>query len=165
MTLGPAPLILLLASLQLPLAASHSPSDTSDVLLRAGTVGTSLGECEIWRPAEYSSADAEFLAGAAADLSQVLTDRLGPVHPHPFQLVFAADREQFAEWTGRSMPEWIQALAMESPPRLVISGFPGPLDDASRKELEEILLHELTHAYLHRARWPARQTSLPAWLH
>ena len=160
-----AGLVLLLACLPLAQAASPSRSDTSTALQRAGTVATLLGECEIWLPADYRATDAEFLASAVADLSLVLSDRLGPVHLQPFQLVITGDRGQFEEWTGRRLPEWIQALALESPPRLVISGFPGPLGDANRQALEEVLLHELTHAYLHRARWPAGQIPLPAWFH
>ncbi len=165
MTRRSAALVLQLACLPLAQAGSPSSSDSSAALQQAGTVRTPLGQCEIWLPADYSATDAEFLAGAVADLSLVLSDRLGPVHPQPFQLVITADRAQFDEWTGRRLPEWIQALALESPSRLVISNYPGPLGDAGRQEVEQVLLHELTHAYLHRARWPAGRTPLPAWFH
>ena len=146
------------------LAVTPAAADSTSVSIHAGSSQTVLGLCDIWLPPGYASADAEYVAGAVSDLSLVLTDRLGPTAERAFELVLVDNRGEFEYWTGRQSPEWIHALAMNNPPRLVllVSAIATP---AARKNLERTLLHELTHAYLHRLVSPSTRRNLPGWFH
>ncbi|MCH8327324.1 MAG: hypothetical protein IID15_02210 [Candidatus Marinimicrobia bacterium] len=146
------------------LAVTTAAADTTSVTVRAGSIQTVLGPCDIWLPPGYSTADAGYVAGAISDLSLVLTDRLGPTTERAFEVVLVDNRQQFEFWTGRAAPEWIHALALNSPPRLVLL-VAAQLTAADQKNLERTLLHELTHAYLHRLQAPDNRRNLPSWFH
>ncbi len=146
------------------LVATPATADSTSVSVPAASIETVLGLCDLWLPPDYSSADAEYVAGAVSDFSRVLTDRLGPTAQWAYEVVLVDNRHQFEYWTGRQAPEWIHALAMQSPPRLVLL-VSANATTAGRKNLERTLLHELTHAYLHRLQSPGVRRNLPGWLH
>ena len=146
------------------LAAGPLYSDSTTAPVHVESVQTALGLCEIWLPPGYSSAEAQYVASAVSDLSLVLVDRLGPTAERAYELVLVDDRRQFELWTGRQSPDWIHALAMKDPPRLVLM-VAANLTTADRKKLERTLLHELTHAYLHRLEPESTRRIVPGWFH
>jgi len=133
--------------------------------LRVGTMETILGICELWLPGSYTEQDAEVLTSAVVDLALALQNRLGEVPTAPYQLVIVTNSDQMRQWTGRDMPEWIHALAIPRPSRLVLLGTDRPVSREIRERLENLILHELTHAYLQRISDDGSDRWLPAWFH
>ncbi|UCH63321.1 MAG: hypothetical protein JSU77_02375 [Fidelibacterota bacterium] len=136
-----------------------------DSLVISGSYTSQLGEFTLYLPADYPSGTEDFLQEMIADLALVLISRFGPVDPAAFELVIVNAREELSAWTGRELPRWIHAVALEHPPRIVVLGPATDISDHTSHNLEQALLHELTHIYLYRL-YPSRNGGpLPGWFH
>ena len=134
-------------------------------LVPAGEGTSSLGQFAIYLPDGYSSTNVSYLQGATIDVALALISRFGEVARAPFELVVVESREQFQEWVGNEMPEWIHAVALEEPARVVVLVSKADNLDPTGHRFELTLLHELTHIYLYRLQPGRKGRGLPGWFH
>ncbi len=147
------------------LEAGAAAPPPKEPLLAVGTYPSAVGDFTLYVPAQYPEAAATDLRHMTEDLSLTLVSRFGPVKSVPFELVITVNREQLDEWTGRELPSWIHAVALEHPSRIVLLGPAVDVATATLERFQEALLHELTHIYLHRL-YPSRAGGpLPGWFH
>ena len=159
------PAILLgLMSMGLLWGDSPQPTET-DSPLSSGPHESKLGEYTLILPPNYHDDSEEYLVELVSDVAAGLITRFGPVNQTPFQLVVVNTREELEKWVGGTLPDWIHAVAMERPPRIVILGPGTDIADPSRHNFEQALLHELTHVYLYRLAPHWGTARLPGWFH
>ncbi|UCD36966.1 MAG: hypothetical protein JSW54_09010 [Fidelibacterota bacterium] len=146
------------------LRATVQPNGT-DSLVATGVHDSPLGKFVLYLPADYQPEAEVYLRETTMDVALALITRFGPVTPAPFQLIIVGTREQLVTTVGGEVPEWIHALAFEHPPRVIILDPNSRRADPASDNLEQTLLHELTHVYLYRL-YPSRGGDhLPGWLH
>jgi hypothetical protein len=139
--------------------------ESTDSIPPFGPLGCDLGDYALVLPSNYDEDSKDYLIDLVSDVTLGLISRFGPVNQAPFQLVVVNTREQLEKWVGGTLPDWIHAVALERPPRVVILGPGAEVNDPSRHNFEQALLHELTHVYLYRLA-PQRGTRLlPGWFH
>ncbi|MFC1619236.1 peptidase MA family metallohydrolase [Candidatus Neomarinimicrobiota bacterium] len=130
-----------------------------------GPLRCDLGDYALFLPSNYDEDSKEYLVELVSDVALGLISRFGPVNKAPFQLVVVNTREQLEKWVGGTLPDWIHAVALERPSRVVILGPGTDVADPSRHNFEQALLHELTHVYLYSLA-PHRGTGpFPGWFH
>lgn len=143
---------------------STQPGET-DSHRSSGPHESKLGEYTLVLPPNYHDDSEDYLVELVSDVAAGLITRFGPVNQAPFQLVVVNTREELETWVGGTLPDWIHAVAMERPPRVVILGPGTDVTDPSRHNFEQALLHELTHVYLYRLTPHWGTTRLPGWFH
>ena len=153
----------LLLIFSLNTAANGFPAP--DTLVAYGPYDSPLGSFELYQPTDYPADAATYLQGLTSDVSLAIISRFGPVGASPFQLVIVKSREQLDEWVGGPLPDWIHAVAMEHPPRVVILGPSKNVSEPTGYHFEQALLHELTHVYLYRLKPGIEGDPLPGWFH
>ncbi len=129
---------------------------------KAGYHPSALGEFSLQAAENYNLQAQENLRAAVGSVAIALVGRYGPVKPEKFDLIVVRNRSELFAQAGREFPDWIQAVALERPSRVVML-MPTTRDlDISVSEFEQTLMHELTHLYLYRIA-PARV--FPGWFH
>jgi hypothetical protein len=127
-------------------AESYRQQDGAPVV---GSFSCALGDYELYLPPNYADGAESYLEELVSDVALGLISRFGPVDRAPFQLVVVSTREQLEQWVRGSLPEWIHAIALEHPSRVVILGPGAETADPVRHNFEQALLHELSHIYLY----------------
>lgn len=123
---------------------------------------SALGEFTLEVAEKYNLQARENLRAAIGSVAIALVGRYGPVEPEKFDLIVVRDRMELFAQVGRELPDWIQAVALARPSRVIML-MPTTRDlDISISEFEQTLMHELTHLYLYRLA-PAR--AFPGWFH
>jgi hypothetical protein len=157
---------ILLGFMTIGLPWGDSPgSGETDPLVSSEPHESKLGEYTLVLPPNYQDDSEKYLVELVSDVAAGLITRFGPVNQATFQLVVVSTREELEKWVGGTVPDWIHAVALERPPRVVILGPGTDVSDPSRHNFEQTLLHELTHVYLYRLapHWGTKR--LPGWFH
>ncbi len=143
--------------------AATEPRQTPPVRSEYHT--SALGEFTLQVAEKYNLQAQENLREAVEAVAVALVGRYGPVTPRQFDLIVVRNRRELFAQAGRELPDWIQAVALEHPPRVVML-MPTTRDlDISVSEFEQTLMHELTHMYLFRL-VPGNPTrAFPSWFH
>jgi hypothetical protein len=147
-----------------PLSAEGTGNE-ADSLARYGSYQSSLGEFSLYFPVRYGLQLRDRIRDTVEDVALALTTRFGPVHQRWFEVVAVDSKEQLSAWSGMRLPDWIQAMALEYPPRVVILGPASKPWDPSVYQFEQTLLHELTHIYLYRLAPRMGENDIPGWFH
>lgn len=123
---------------------------------------SALGEFTLQVTEKYNPQARENLRAAVGSVAMALVGRYGPVPPEKFDLIVVRDRSELFVQAGRELPDWIQAVALERPSRVVMLMPTTRALDISVSEFEQTLMHELTHLYLFRL---APASAFPGWFH
>lgn len=145
--------------------SDESVSAERDSLYNSRVYANPLGEVTVYIPVSYPADSLEYFRRLADDVALAITTRFGPVAAAPFELAIVDSRRQLEEWLGGNLPDWIYAVALEYPPRIVLLVSASSLTDPAGNRFEQALLHELTHLYLYRLYPSLEDAGFPGWFH
>ena len=86
-----------------------------------------------------------------------LSSGLGAVIAGTLTVYIASDPVQFEELVGTGFPDWGLACALPSKKAIVLTN---PKETKWKRDLEEVVTHELTHILLH---WDLTSVHVPRW--
>lgn len=117
---------------------------------------TALGLCrlEIYGGDVVNTVDIQELIHSEADK---LVEEFGKVSVRPFDVFMPRTRKEFYK-LAKSAPEWGIAVALKRQNRIVIQA--PSVSKISYNRLEEVIIHEINHLYLHRL---SGHNSVPSW--
>ena len=115
---------------------------------------TSIGKCYIINNHQFKLLQYEELIKKE---SLRLVTEYGAIKKTPYQIIFPKTKKEFFQ-ISKTAPEWGIAITKNKENKIIIQ--PTVIDNISKNRLNEIIIHELNHLYIHRL---VNSNSMPSW--
>lgn len=136
-----------------------------DSLVVPVTYSSDFGPYKILTPPKFKESSVSELQVAISDVTKILVERYGAIEKISFEVILVEDRKHLNDLVGKDMPNWIHAIATQTPMRIILLTPGSSSGTFDKYRFHGTLMHEFTHLYLYALGENIPGRGIPGWFH